>query len=518
MVRTYKRIVGKGGRATVDLDRLREALKAVTEDHMTLREAANKFKVNYVSIHRRLKFPDTQNKAGRTTALTHSTEIRICKRLIICAEWGYPLTMLELQQLISQFLADNNIEVPRFTNNIPGTDYLRGFLKRHRDTLTFRLCQNIKRKRAAVNAEIVTEYYDELAKSLKGVPVENIFNYDETNFSDNPSEQNVLCKRKVKYVERIMNNSKTAHSVMFCGNALGQMLPIYVVYKATNMYDSWMSGGPPQTRFNRTKNGWFDKVTFEDWIKTIVIPALRRLDGIKILIGDNLSSHLSLEVIRLCELHYIKFVFLPSNSTHLLQPLDVAVYAPLKHYWRTILTDWKKSSGMIATTVSKSVFPSLLTKLMDKATPTLKANVISGFRKCGIHPLNLTEMLSRLPKAPETPHQNGPNVEEALDNSFIAFMQSLQPTEQPAQQQKKKQKVAAGKSVSVEDLLNPKAMAELLEPQPSTSGTQQNWNQPKKRGRPKKQQEPAPQASRKSTRARTLRARNVNACLDSDSS
>lgn len=31
---------------------------------------------------------------------------------------------------------------------------------------------------------------------------------------------------------------------MFCGNALHETLPPYVVYKAKNLYDSWMMGGP----------------------------------------------------------------------------------------------------------------------------------------------------------------------------------------------------------------------------------------------------------------------------------
>ena len=53
---------------------------------------------------------------------------------------------------------------------------------------------------------------------------------------------------------------------------------------------------------------------------TIALPHLKKLNGRKIMIGDNLSSHLSLKVIQKCEEHDIAFVFLPSNSTHMTQP------------------------------------------------------------------------------------------------------------------------------------------------------------------------------------------------------
>ena len=48
-----------------------------------------------------------------------------------------------------------------------------------------------------------------------------------------------------------------------------------------------------------------------------------RLEGRKVVIGDNLSSHLSEEVIASCEEYNISLVFLPPNLTHLCQPLDM---------------------------------------------------------------------------------------------------------------------------------------------------------------------------------------------------
>lgn len=178
-------------------------------------------------------------------------------------------------------------------------------------------------------------------------------------------------------------------------------------------------------------------IVFLDWIKSVIVPHLRRLDGTKIIIGDNLSAHISFEAVQLCETNDIKFVFLPSNSTHMLQPLDVAVYAPLKSAWRDVLATWKKGDGATENSLPKDKFPRLLSNLMTVVTPNLEANVKAGFKKCGIYPLSLPEMLSRLPE--KVMHNANPNdVERQLDSTFIQFLESIQP--QQVQQPRKKRK------------------------------------------------------------------------------
>ncbi|CAG4958214.1 unnamed protein product [Colias eurytheme] len=43
--------------------------------------------------------------------------------------------------------------------------------------------------------------------------------------------------------ERVTNTSKTAVSLMFAATAEGQILPVYVVYKAEHLWDTWTEGG-----------------------------------------------------------------------------------------------------------------------------------------------------------------------------------------------------------------------------------------------------------------------------------
>ena len=89
--------------------------------------------------------------------------------------------------------------------------------------------------------------------------------------------------------------------------------------------------------YNRSKSGWFDSETFIDWFEKIIVPFFHGKEGKKCMIGDNLSSHLSPEVLDICEKEGMIYCFLPPKATHLLQPLDVCVFNPLKKAWQEVL-------------------------------------------------------------------------------------------------------------------------------------------------------------------------------------
>ena len=84
-------------------------------------------------------------------------------------------------------------------------------------------------------------------------------------------------------------------------------------------------------------------------------------EGLFALIGDNIGSHYSEEVIKVCVEKNIWFITLVPNSMHLCQSLDLdlAVFGPLKRCWRVLLHEWRKESHK-KETLPKQHFPLLL--------------------------------------------------------------------------------------------------------------------------------------------------------------
>lgn len=313
---------------------------------------------------------------------------------------------------------------------------------------------------------------------LDGIPEENIWNYDETNLRDDPGAKKVICKRGQKYIERIMESTKSCTSIMFCGNASGDMIPPYVVYKSEHLWSTWTEGGPVGCRYNRTKSGWFDMGTFEDWFMTTLLPRLKKLPGVKVVIGDNLSSHINVEVLKACCENNIRFVCLPPNATHLTQPLDVTYYGPMKREWRKVLTSWKERNKTL-TSLPKDQFPKLLKQLTDILFVEKKSNMISGFLKTGIIPLDRNKVLERLPQQNLTSPMKrliGDSFMDMLAEKRKDVTKSGRPT-----QKRKKLNVAAGKSVS-SDLFDELSGNEIDFEEATTSTPKI-----KKRGRPRKQ-------------------------------
>ncbi|XP_050355616.1 uncharacterized protein LOC126776829 [Nymphalis io] len=393
MPRTYKPI-GKKIYKKYDQELIEEALQEYNKTHQSLAEIATKYQITKSVLHRHKTF--IMKKQGGQTALKPEEENYLIKYINLCSEWGYPLETIDIRFLIKGYLDGLGRNINKFNDNMPGPDYINAFLKRHTDKITIRLSQNLKRLRATVSSEIIEDYIEELDRSLRGVSQKNIVVYDETNLMDDPARKEALIKRCVKYPERIMNHTKGSTSIMFAAAADGSLLPPYVVYKAQNVYDTWMLNGPKGCCYNCTTSGWFNTITFKDWMTSIIFPYFKDKIGTKILIGDYLSSHLSIDLIRECNKYDIRFVFIPPNSTHLTQPLDVAVFSDLKSKWRKILCKWRETNGRTQTTIPKIFFPSMLRNLLSKIENNITENILEGFEKCGINPINKNKVLERL--------------------------------------------------------------------------------------------------------------------------
>jgi hypothetical protein len=359
MPRTYVAVPNKKRSHGYSIfENLNAAARDVKTNKLSYRVAAERHDVKRSTLKDFISGGKKVKKLGRKPLFTSSEEHEIAVVVDEVVQWGFPLGNLEVRMLAKDLANKKKVKL-RTQSGLPGEDWYHGFVARNQ--LSERLASNMKRTRAEINAESINEYFDEIEKLydvLGNVPPENIYNYDETNFTNDPGKSIVICRRGRKRVEVVRDSTKQAFSVMWCGNAAGELLPPMVVYKSKNVYAGWTENGPKEAIYDCTESGWFDSSSFKTWFVEVLLPSTRLKRGPIVLYGDNLSSHFSWELVSLAKRHRIYFVMLLANATNWLQVLDVAVYGPMKRTWRTVLLEWRMTTrrqGKTSLSQNKSV-------------------------------------------------------------------------------------------------------------------------------------------------------------------
>jgi hypothetical protein len=123
---------------------------------MPQRIAAAKYNIPKTTLQQRLvgwsKYP---RKIGRKTELLRGEEMAIAQNLAALGDFGLAFDIQNIKSFIQDHLNRQERIDKKFKDNLPGTDWVNGFLNRHNSLLSKRICQNISHKRAAVSEENV---------------------------------------------------------------------------------------------------------------------------------------------------------------------------------------------------------------------------------------------------------------------------------------------------------------------------------------------------------------------------
>jgi hypothetical protein len=116
-------------------------------------------------------------------------------------------------------------------------------------------------------------------------------------------------------------------TLLYCISASGMSIPPMVIFKCVRMYNR-LAESPMPSLILLSPKGRIDTDTFVEWFQYFIecIPPHRPV----ILFMDSHASHVTPEILSLALDNDIHLVTFPANTTHLLQPLDVGVYRPLK--------------------------------------------------------------------------------------------------------------------------------------------------------------------------------------------
>ena len=122
----------------------------------------------------------------------------------------------------------------------------------------------------------------------------------------------------------------------------GSWIPPLIIFKGVRWNDNLKADCLPNCMVKLSPKGWINSDLFLEWFKFFIdsIPSERPV----ILFMDSHASHINMDVILLAKENEIYLFTFPAHTSHLLQPLDVGIYKPLKSNWATSLNDFMREN------------------------------------------------------------------------------------------------------------------------------------------------------------------------------
>ena len=295
-----------------------------------------------------------------------------------------------------------------------GVHWPRNFVKRT-DSLKTRFNRPYDRQRALCEDPVLIKSWFELVEQTKakyGICNNDVYNFDEAGFMMGKITQQLVVTGSERRgrPKAIQPGDREWVTVIAAINAAGWSVPPFLIFAGKYHLSAWYEEAeiPRDWAFGVSDNGWTNNELGVDWLKHFnAYTKARTVGARRLLILDGHESHHSLEFQDLCKENDIYTLCMPPHSSHLLQPLDVGCFSPLKRaYSREVESLMRDHINH----VTKLEFLPAFKAAFDCSFTS--ASICSAFRGAGLVPLEPDTVLSKLDVQLRTP--TPPALTEAL--------------------------------------------------------------------------------------------------------
>jgi transposase len=305
----------------------------------------------------------------------------------------------------------NSLELPpQYTL---GRDWVPRFILRH-PHLTVAIGRRIESVRMdGATKEVLNAWFNAYKKVVEECKItqENTYNMDESGFSIGTMESTrIIFDSTLRTKHQAHPGRQEWVSMVECICADGTILPPLGIFKGKNVLQNWIPNEVlEQWFFSANTKGWTSNLHGLEWLKRVFEPSTRtKANGqYRLLICDGHDSHISGSFIAHCLQNRIVLLILPPHTSHLLQPLDVAIFGPLKKRLTAALSNLNQ-----AQLVRIQKIEWMEAYIQARLDVCNHQNIESAWRGAGLFPFNpqraLRTMVQEEPyelERPKTPTQ-----------------------------------------------------------------------------------------------------------------
>lgn len=210
-----------------------------------------------------------------------------------------------------------------------------------------------------------------------------IYNMDESGVAIGTSQSSrVLINVRENSSWKVINGRQEWIPAIECISAAGVAIPTLIIFKAKHTDTAWIpQDTPPDWRFSTSNSSWTSNSHAYEWLTTVFEPSTKPADPVqrRLLIMDGHSSHITANVIAYCMEHTIDLLILPPHTSHVLQPLDVRVFSPLK---RALALETDAASRLDSGRIPRIEWTSMYIRAREQAFRL--SNILSGWKATGL--------------------------------------------------------------------------------------------------------------------------------------
>ena len=325
-------------------------------------------------------------KSGTPSLFSNTEESDLVQHSKETSVLGYGYSRKQLANLISDtaiFLGKRPKNLPRVSQK-----WVTKFIHCHPELKCVKPRPLSMYRAKCCTPAVVNKYFTDLKEILEKYDLltnpSKMFNIDETGFSPEHCPPKVIGDKNVK-LQSVTSPRSFTTTVIGAASASGVIVPPYFVFKGKRSSNDLMEGAAPGSSFSMSDSGWSNSTIFQDYLKNHFIKDVPNV-GIEniVVFYDGHKSHVCGPLIEWANENKIILYILPPHTSHLLQPLDVGMFGPLKKaYYAQVNSFMRNHVGQV---VSRYNICSIISKAyLLSMTPS---NAVNAFKKSGIFPYN----------------------------------------------------------------------------------------------------------------------------------
>src|SRR6478736_5126281 len=316
----------------LDEARILLALQALQNDpKLSLRRASNIYKVNYWKLRRRQNGIQSRDAwVPKSRKLSDLEEQIIVQFLLDLDSRGFPARLRFVEEIANSLLADRDASPV-------GKRWAHNFVKRQPELKT-RLFRRYDYQRAKCEDPTIIRGWFRLVENTiakYGIQLDDMWNFDETGFMMGMIEPGMVITslERQGMPKKVQPGNREWITAIQAINAEGQSIPPFIIGSGQYHLANWYRECdlPGDWVIALSENGWTNNQLGLDWLRHFNRSTKDRSVGsYRLLILDGHESNPSAEFISYCGENKIIMLCMPAHASHLLQPLDVGCFGPLK--------------------------------------------------------------------------------------------------------------------------------------------------------------------------------------------